>query len=282
MKRVAEDVLLGDAHPVWNRGDLRRDVADQHGVFDVETASELVEGLDDGLRRAAGVHLARLVRLRHRERVPLERAGEVGRHELHRRLKRDNLLAHLRRDDRGYPRRRDVLEELHAVSAGGSHDERLRVLDVEVRVGVYRGGEGVVDDDETRMLRLEIVEHRARVAVADGLDLHGDVADGDRILGLAAERDGDEVADVGAARHDSVGDRAAHLAGEIVHHDGHRRRHGGRETRGARGDGARRAERRAGRDRVGASGRERGGSDRRGKGRDGEHVERAANGCARP
>mmetsp|Transcript_10109 Transcript_10109/g.39477 ORF Transcript_10109/g.39477 Transcript_10109/m.39477 type:complete len:201 (-) Transcript_10109:542-1144(-) len=105
VKRVAQDVLLGDAHPVWNGSDLRRDVADQHGVFDVETASELVEGLDDGLRRATGVHLARLVRLRHRERVPPEGAGEVGRHELHRRLERDHLLAHLRRDDRGYPRR---------------------------------------------------------------------------------------------------------------------------------------------------------------------------------
>ena len=56
-----------------------------------------------------------LVRLRHGERVPLERVRELFSHEFHRRLKRDHLLSHLRRDHRVIPARFDLCEHLFLV-----------------------------------------------------------------------------------------------------------------------------------------------------------------------
>mmetsp|Transcript_6753 Transcript_6753/g.17284 ORF Transcript_6753/g.17284 Transcript_6753/m.17284 type:complete len:287 (+) Transcript_6753:718-1578(+) len=120
-----------------------------------------------------------------------------------------------------------VFEQLHAVAPRGAHDERNAVRHVQVGIGVDSLGQRVVHHHQPRVLLLELLQHRAGVAALPGepTDLHHDAGDVHGRFSAAAERHGDEEAGVAAARHHRIGHRAAHLAGQVVHHDRHGSRH---------------------------------------------------------
>ena len=148
--RVSQEMLLRHPHAP----ELRGHVAHQLGVGDVKVAPEIVEGLHDGLA-AAGVHLARLVRLSHGQGVSLERPRKFSAMRRMAAWNATTCLPICGRDDGVVTGGGDVGEEFVAIAAGGAHDERDAVRDVQVGVGVDGGGEGIVDDDEAGVLGLE-------------------------------------------------------------------------------------------------------------------------------